>query len=64
MIEKINRFSPDEVLVRIGWFASLKEIADKFEKNPTDLNKMMLLGFISSAEFIIKNLSVSEKLNN
>ena len=52
----INRFNVDEVIVYKGWFVRLKEIADKFEKNPTDLNKAMLLGYISSAEFIIKSL--------
>ena len=53
---KINKFTTDEVLVRKGWFVGLKEIADKYEKNPTALNKMTLLGFISSAEFIVNNL--------
>ena len=43
----------DSVRVRKAWFKKLREFADKFEKNPTDLNKMYLLGFISSADFII-----------
>lgn len=51
------KFSSDEVLVRVGWFISLKQIADKFEKKPTEVNKATLLGYISSAESIIKTLS-------
>jgi len=54
--KKLTKFSNDQVLVQKGWFIGLKEIADKFEKKPTDLNRMILLGFISSAEFIIENL--------
>lgn len=60
MEKKITKFDYDEVLVRKGWFIRLKEIADKFEKNPTDTNKSMLLGFISSAEFIINNLTTQQ----
>lgn len=54
--KKINKFSPDEVSVRVGWFISLKELADKYEKYPTPANLACLLGYISSAECIIKTM--------
>lgn len=41
--KKQLKFSSDEVLVRVAWFISLKQIADKFEKNPTETNKATLL---------------------
>ena len=61
LTKKINKFSSDEVIVLAGWFVSLKNIADKFEKKPTEENKAMLLGYISSAEFIVKNLVTKNK---
>jgi hypothetical protein len=48
--------SPDEVIVMKGWFERLYQVAQKFEQNPSPVNKSMLLGYISSAEFIVKNL--------
>jgi len=53
---KINAYSPDEVLVKRAWFECLKEMADKFEKDPSNMNKLILLGYIDSASFIIKKL--------
>jgi hypothetical protein len=52
----MNKNSPEEVLVRVGWFVSLQNAADRFEKKPTEENKQMLLGYISSAKEIVKNL--------
>lgn len=47
----INR--PDEVIILRGWFLRLYTLAQKFEKQPTDINKKILLGYISSVEFIV-----------
>lgn len=54
--KKLTKFTADEVLVRKGWFVSLQNVAQKFEKNPTIENKAMLLGYITSAKFIVENL--------
>jgi hypothetical protein len=53
---KLTKNSSEEVLIRVGWFVSLKSIADRYEKKPTKENLSMLLGFISSAEFVVNNL--------
>jgi|GEM_PF-6285007 len=55
-IKKTDICSPDEVIVLKGWFSGLYKIAQKFEKNPNDFNKAMLLGYISSTEFIVNKL--------
>jgi hypothetical protein len=55
-ITKKDLCSPDEVVVRKGWFESLYKYAQRFEKDPTAQNKALLLGYISSAEFIVNKL--------
>jgi hypothetical protein len=55
-IKKAEIIINDEVLVQRGWFQRLYQIAQKFEKKPDNMNKALLLGYISSAKFIIDNL--------
>jgi hypothetical protein len=55
-IKKTDTYNPEEVVVMKGWFSGLYRIAQKYEKNPTDFNRALLMGYISSAQFIIKNL--------
>ena len=55
-IKKSDICRPDEVIVLKGWFEQLYKLAQKYENNPSDMNRTLLLGYISSAEFIINNL--------
>lgn len=50
-------FSVESVEVQIGWFSRLYKVAQRFEKNPTISNKALLLGYISSAEFVVNKLT-------
>ena len=54
-MKKLSKNNSDQITIRRGWFASLKQHADRYEKKPTKENKQILLGFIDSAEFIVKN---------
>lgn len=55
--KKIRRVkTAGEVIIQKAWFLSLLETANEFEKHPTDVNKAILLGFISSAKFIVTHL--------
>ena len=56
LTKKINKLSHEDVIVKAGWFVGLAELAERFEKRPSHLNKLLLLGYISSAKFIVSNL--------
>lgn len=55
-IKKSELCSPDEVIVLKGWFRSLYQYAQRYEKDPTPQNRALLFGYISSAEFIVGKL--------
>lgn len=48
---------PKEVVVLAGWFSRLYEIAQRFQREPNELNKALLFGYISSAEYIVNKLT-------
>ena len=52
---------PKKVVVVVGWFSRLYEIAQKFEKKPDEFNKALLLGYIKTAEYIVTTLAKYEK---
>ena len=67
LTKRINKTTfclPDEVLVRVGWFERLYEVAQRFEKDPNPVNRAMLLGYISSARFIVDNFVHSNEKTN
>ncbi len=52
----MTKDTSDMITINKSWFKGLIAIADKAEVEPTTLNQTMLLGYISSAKFIIKNM--------
>ena len=56
-ITKNQLCSADQVVVQTGWFKRLYQVAQRFEKDPTLQNKATLLGYISSVEYIVSDLT-------
>ena len=52
-ITKKQIYKAETVTIMRGWFSRLYQLAQRYEKEPTDENKALLLGYISSAKFII-----------
>lgn len=50
-----------QVTINKSWFDTLVLLRDKYEKKPSEYNLAMLMGYISSADFISKNLGQLKK---
>jgi len=48
--------SEQEIKINKDWFDRLIDLRDKYQKEPNEYNLALLIGYIGSADFIIKNL--------
>lgn len=53
---EISIYEEKEIKINKQWFDSLTALLKKYQSDPNDLNLLLLLGYISSAEFISKNM--------
>ena len=44
----------DKLKVEKGWLVGLVRFADRYEKRPTEENKQLLLGYLSSVKTLLK----------